>query len=171
MLKLSKLYSEMIFQQGFVHSDPHPGNILMRCTKGTKDREKLEIVMLDHGLYNVSLPFPLLPSPNPPYPLPSLPPSPSHCQELSDKFRVNYCKLWQALINEDQAAIKHYCMELHAGSLYKLLACMVTARAWAKIERGITNSGRSVEEVRKGRGKGEWQQWGLGGGGDIHPQT
>ncbi len=53
MLKLGQLFSEMIFQQGFVHCDPHPGNILVRCGSNTG---KLEIVMLDHGLYSVSVP-------------------------------------------------------------------------------------------------------------------
>ena len=43
---LGKLYSEMIFVQGYVHCDPHPGNVLVKKTdKGT------QIVMLDHGLY------------------------------------------------------------------------------------------------------------------------
>jgi len=27
---MSKAFSEMIFQYGFVHCDPHPGNILVR---------------------------------------------------------------------------------------------------------------------------------------------
>ncbi|XP_033328230.1 aarF domain containing kinase 1 [Megalopta genalis] len=44
--KLGRLYSHMIFIVGFVHSDPHPGNILVR----KKDNEA-EIVLLDHGLY------------------------------------------------------------------------------------------------------------------------
>lgn len=76
-------------------------------------------------------------------------------QELSDDFRVSYCKLWQALIREDQVAIKQHCVELHAGSLYRLLACMVTARAWANIEAGITNSNRSEAEVSQKIYKGE----------------
>lgn len=57
MLKLGQLFSEMIFQRGFVHCDPHPGNILVRCTKESMDANsngKVEIVMLDHGLYSVS---------------------------------------------------------------------------------------------------------------------
>lgn len=119
-LKLSQLYSEMIFQQGFVHCDPHPGNILMCCTTSPNHQTKhLQITLLDHGLY----------------------------KSLSDEFRVNYCKLWQALINDDHDAIKHYCIELNAGELYRLLACMVTARSWAKIESGITNSSRSRAEM------------------------
>lgn len=49
--KLGQLYSEMIFKRGFVHSDPHPGNILVKKSeKGTT-----EIVLLDHGLYAVRI--------------------------------------------------------------------------------------------------------------------
>ncbi|KAL0111195.1 hypothetical protein PUN28_012833 [Cardiocondyla obscurior] len=44
--KLGRLYSQMIFIEGFVHSDPHPGNILVR----NRDSQ-VEIVLLDHGLY------------------------------------------------------------------------------------------------------------------------
>lgn len=48
--KLGVLYSKMIFLNGYVHSDPHPGNILVHKNKqgGT------DIVLLDHGLYAVS---------------------------------------------------------------------------------------------------------------------
>jgi len=45
--RIGQLYSEMIFRTGFVHSDPHPGNILVRRTP----ENSLEIVLLDHGLY------------------------------------------------------------------------------------------------------------------------
>ncbi|XP_033640927.1 aarF domain-containing protein kinase 1-like [Asterias rubens] len=44
---LGKMYSEMIFVHGFVHCDPHPGNVLVRKTP----QDKHEIVLLDHGLY------------------------------------------------------------------------------------------------------------------------
>lgn len=44
--KLGRLYSHMIFIVGFVHSDPHPGNILVR----NRDSQA-EIALLDHGLY------------------------------------------------------------------------------------------------------------------------
>lgn len=43
---LGKLYSEMIFVQGYVHCDPHPGNVLVN-----KDEHGTKIVLLDHGLY------------------------------------------------------------------------------------------------------------------------
>ncbi|XP_063225636.1 aarF domain-containing kinase 1 [Bacillus rossius redtenbacheri] len=48
--KLGQLYSQMIFLHGFVHSDPHPGNVLVRrATPGPG----AEVVLLDHGLYAV----------------------------------------------------------------------------------------------------------------------
>ena len=53
--RIAKLISEtfvyMIFEKGFVHSDPHPGNIFIRpktMSDGTKD---VEVVLLDHGIY------------------------------------------------------------------------------------------------------------------------
>jgi aarF domain-containing kinase len=38
----------MIYEKGFVHSDPHPGNMFVRKKKNGKD---LELVILDHGIY------------------------------------------------------------------------------------------------------------------------
>lgn len=46
--KLGQLYSHMIFVTGFVHSDPHPGNVIVRPMKNNK---QAEIILLDHGLY------------------------------------------------------------------------------------------------------------------------
>uniref|UniRef100_T1IWN6 Protein kinase domain-containing protein n=1 Tax=Strigamia maritima TaxID=126957 RepID=T1IWN6_STRMM len=44
--RLGLLYSDMIFVEGFVHCDPHPGNLLIEpTTKGP------QIILLDHGLY------------------------------------------------------------------------------------------------------------------------
>lgn len=46
--KLVVSFSEQIFLSGFVHADPHPGNVFVRRgRKGTA-----EIVLLDHGLYD-----------------------------------------------------------------------------------------------------------------------
>lgn len=44
--RLGQLYSEMIFVQGYVHCDPHPGNLLVR--RGSRGPT---LVLLDHGLY------------------------------------------------------------------------------------------------------------------------
>ncbi|KAI8421637.1 hypothetical protein MSG28_009634 [Choristoneura fumiferana] len=45
--KLGDLYSHMIFISGFVHSDPHPGNILVRKDPGAKD---VTVFLLDHDV-------------------------------------------------------------------------------------------------------------------------
>ncbi|CAI9727522.1 Hypothetical predicted protein [Octopus vulgaris] len=46
--KLINCFSDQIFRSGFVHGDPHPGNVFVR--KGKKGQG--ELVILDHGLYN-----------------------------------------------------------------------------------------------------------------------
>ncbi len=80
---------------------------------------KAEIVLLDHGLYI----------------------------QLSDKFRVTYCRLWESIIMKDTAGIKKYCTELNAGELYPLLALMVSARSWESIQAGIKSINRTEKEV------------------------
>ncbi|ESO91928.1 hypothetical protein LOTGIDRAFT_121554 [Lottia gigantea] len=111
--KLGKLYSEMIFVQGYVHCDPHPGNVLVNKTKhGT------QIVLLDHGLY----------------------------QSLTEEFRLNYCKLWLALIKADVDKIKKYSERMNAGKMAGLFACMLTARSWNSITKGIDKSQISSSE-------------------------
>jgi len=45
--KIGQLYSKMIFDDGYVHCDPHPGNILVQKSQWGQT----EIVLLDHGLY------------------------------------------------------------------------------------------------------------------------
>lgn len=57
---LGKMYSEMIFINGFVHCDPHPGNVLVRKRP---DTGKAEVVLLDHGLYQVGEASPTQPAP------------------------------------------------------------------------------------------------------------
>ena len=45
--RLQTLYSDMIFKEGFVHCDPHPGNVLVQNNKDNT------IVLIDHGLYQI----------------------------------------------------------------------------------------------------------------------
>ncbi|OQV13875.1 putative aarF domain-containing protein kinase 5 [Hypsibius exemplaris] len=46
--KLIRIFAEQVFITGFVHADPHPGNILVRKVDG-----QAQLVLLDHGLYQV----------------------------------------------------------------------------------------------------------------------
>uniref|UniRef100_A0AAY4A2X9 AarF domain-containing protein kinase 1 n=1 Tax=Denticeps clupeoides TaxID=299321 RepID=A0AAY4A2X9_9TELE len=106
---LGKMYSEMIFVNGFVHCDPHPGNVLVRkCPKSNK----AEIVLLDHGLYQV----------------------------LNPDFRMDYCRLWQGLIKADMKAVEKYSRRLGAGDLFPLFACVLTARSWTSVNTGISQT-------------------------------
>lgn len=45
--KLIRTFAEQIFYTGFIHADPHPGNVLVRPGPDNK----AELVLLDHGLY------------------------------------------------------------------------------------------------------------------------
>uniref|UniRef100_A0A3Q3JMT5 AarF domain-containing protein kinase 1 n=1 Tax=Monopterus albus TaxID=43700 RepID=A0A3Q3JMT5_MONAL len=105
---LGKLYSEMIFVHGFVHCDPHPGNVLVRKCPQSK---KTEIILLDHGLYQI----------------------------LQPDFRLDYCRLWQALIKGDMSRVERYSRRLGAGDLYPLFACVLTARSWTAVSAGISS--------------------------------
>lgn len=46
-IKFSQIVVKMIHKYGFVHADPHSGNILLRKDKKGRD----QMVLLDHGLY------------------------------------------------------------------------------------------------------------------------
>lgn len=48
MSKIVDLFAHQIFVSGFVHCDPHPGNILVR---NNPNNNQTQIVILDHGLY------------------------------------------------------------------------------------------------------------------------
>ncbi|XP_056365915.1 uncharacterized protein LOC130262617 [Oenanthe melanoleuca] len=45
--KLIQVFAEQIFYTGFIHADPHPGNVLVQ--RGPDG--KAQLVLLDHGLY------------------------------------------------------------------------------------------------------------------------
>ncbi|XP_078483502.1 aarF domain-containing protein kinase 1-like [Ciona intestinalis] len=136
---LGKLFSEMIFVHGFVHCDPHPGNILVRWSDNeTSDSifkrcakflgfcsPKLEIVLLDHGLY----------------------------RQLSKNFRFHYASLWQAIINTDMAGIETHARACGSGDMYPLLATIVTGRSWQVVGNdGIKNVDFTFEEDKDIRG-------------------
>jgi len=101
---LSKAFNEMIFVSGFVHCDPHPGNILVRPLKTWKG-VKPQIVLLDHGLY----------------------------RDLSEGVKQSYNGMWRSIILQDEEGMKHYAAELGVTTLYPLLAGMMAGRPWEDI--------------------------------------
>lgn len=68
-------------------------------------------------------------------------------QVLSESFRMDYCRLWQALIKADMKRVQKYSRRLGAGDMYPLFACVVTARSWEAVNRGIDKSPVSAREV------------------------
>jgi len=112
--KIGQMYSKMIFDDGYVHCDPHPGNVLVQKNSAGQT----QIVLLDHGLYT----------------------------QLSNKFRYDYSDFWSAIINRDVEGIKDAADKLGVGNLYGLFACMVTARSWTSIQKGVDVAERSASE-------------------------
>lgn len=75
--RFSEAYAQMAFITGFLHSDPHPGNVLWRRKAGAPGG--FQLVLLDHGLY----------------------------RELPDEVRLAYCRLWYAIALADgEAALR-----------------------------------------------------------------
>lgn len=116
-VKLGQLYSEMIYVKGFIHCDPHPGNILIRKNQNGSQ----EVILLDHGLYLT----------------------------MKDDVRLEYCKLWQSIIELDNEGIKKHSEALGVGEYYGLLTCIVTGRSWEAVQSGITTKHQTVEELRE----------------------
>ncbi|KAI8813993.1 ABC1 family-domain-containing protein [Cladochytrium replicatum] len=139
--ELTKVYSEMIFLDGFVHCDPHPGNVFVRPKPGPSLLRRLisvlvplvpvdtnfEIVLLDHGLY----------------------------RSLTDEFRLDYAHLWENLINGNEAGIEHYAYRLFTHDdgrgqapadgihHHRLFASMMTGRPW-----NVISSENSIAAVK-----------------------
>ncbi|XP_054715249.1 aarF domain-containing protein kinase 1-like [Uloborus diversus] len=116
--KLGELYSQMIFVNGYVHCDPHPGNILIQKDDNSQEAK---IVLLDHGLYT----------------------------DLTDQFRMDYCNMWLSLIKADVKGVEYWGRKLGVGELYGLLACMITARSWTAVTKGIEKVKPTSEEKKE----------------------
>lgn len=127
---VSEAFNDQIFRHGFVHCDPHAGNLLVRpAARGRSWAEWLrgrappaEVVLLDHGLY----------------------------RELPEATRLTYAELWRALIFKDEPTIKACAERLNAGALYRLLAAVLTMRSWDHLMEPELDS---IQQDRSTRGK------------------
>ncbi|KAI8342569.1 ABC1 family-domain-containing protein [Chlamydoabsidia padenii] len=117
--ELTKVFSEMIFLHGFVHCDPHPGNVIIRPSTNKKHGQNFDLVLLDHGLYRT----------------------------LTSQLRTDYAHLWTALIQGDEDGIRTYAYRVGGTEGYQLFASMLTGREWAKINDADLNSTRGQEEL------------------------
>jgi len=79
---LARTFADMVHVHGFVHADPHPGNLLVR--RSGEGETDYQLVVLDHGMY----------------------------RRLTPQFRAGYCRLWQALVTRDHALGRRATLEL-----------------------------------------------------------
>ncbi|PJF18354.1 hypothetical protein PSACC_01836 [Paramicrosporidium saccamoebae] len=122
---ITQVFSEMIFIHGFVHCDPHPGNLLVRPRPLSSGwslfrlwRQPFELVVIDHGLY----------------------------RELSDVFRHDFAGLWKSVLEADEVQMKHYAERLGGGDAHRLFSCILTQRSWQTISTGGLVAPRSASE-------------------------
>ncbi|XP_051181108.1 uncharacterized protein [Lolium perenne] len=115
---LIELFGEMIFVHGFVHGDPHPGNILV----SPQGQGRFSLVLLDHGIY----------------------------KELDPKFRVDYCKLWKALILLDAQKILELGEQFGVGKYAKYFPLIFTGRTIdSKSSLGTQISGEEKMRIKQ----------------------
>merc|ERR1711871_64878 len=115
------LFGDMIYFHGFVHCDPHPGNIFVRFA--SSNAQTPQIVLLDHGMY----------------------------RRLDPKFRYAYCLLWKALITRDVQLGKESLEALGVpGGSYDLLSIMLTySTPGSKAKLGSRMSTEEIAKLRK----------------------
>eukprot|EP00475_Leptophrys_vorax_P013889 TRINITY_DN20236_c0_g1_i1.p1 TRINITY_DN20236_c0_g1~~TRINITY_DN20236_c0_g1_i1.p1 ORF type:complete len:354 (-),score=86.56 TRINITY_DN20236_c0_g1_i1:132-1073(-) len=77
MQKVVEVFSDQIFRAGFIHCDPHPGNMLIR--KHPEKKAEFQLVLLDHGLYTKS----------------------------TETFRVQYARFWTSLFTMDLEGVEN----------------------------------------------------------------
>jgi aarF domain-containing kinase len=99
-------FGDMIFYHGFVHCDPHPGNLFVRphpsSGKGRKrGRTEHQVVLLDHGMV----------------------------RRLDSKFRLTYCRLWKSFLTRDLKLGRQTAADLGlAPDMYDALSLIITWR-------------------------------------------
>lgn len=67
---------------------------------------------------------------------------------LNQAFRLDYCRLWRALMKADMKGVERYSRRLGAGDMFALFACVLTARSWAALNAGISRTAVTSLEVR-----------------------
>jgi aarF domain-containing kinase len=126
---IAKCFSEMIYRHGNVHADPHVANMLVR-RRAKGEGGGWQLVLLDHGLY----------------------------RRLDDNFRLEYSKLWRALILGDVKGITESATKMNAADSVPLFAGMLTQRQWRDVTRWEKGSNR-LKHDRTEREKEEIQEF------------
>ncbi|KAH7057658.1 ABC1-domain-containing protein [Linnemannia elongata] len=119
--EMARTFSQMIYKDGFVHCDPHPGNLMIRPTPaGSASPRNFEIILLDHGLY----------------------------RELTPEFRLDYAHLWTAIIASDEQEIKYRALKLGGTDAYQLFSSILTGRDWSVVQNAeLSKKARAKGEL------------------------
>jgi aarF domain-containing kinase len=91
---ISSLFHSQVFLSGFVHSDPHPANVMVR--KHPKKRGWPQVVLVDHGLY----------------------------KEIDSDFRILYAHLYKSLLLADVPAIQASCEKLGITKMVRIYSLL-----------------------------------------------
>jgi len=115
--RISYLFNEMIFLKGFLHSDPHAGNLRVRKCGPIGP---VQIILLDHGQYK-------------------------RFNSVFHHNYCNF--LNAIMTSDAENILKYAAnLDIKKESLAKQLACMMTGMSWEQIEDStMTTSGRSHE--------------------------
>ena len=111
--------AEQCFLSGFVHCDPHPGNILIRPTprsSSSSSAPPFQVVIIDWGL----------------------------CRQMRESVRLSYCRLWTALIlrhdDEAKAAMRSLGLDTAADDdSWELIAMSILMRPYRASSIGFAN--------------------------------
>lgn len=88
---LINTFAKMIFYDGHVHCDAHPGNQLIR--QNPDDKSKPQLVLLDHGFYI----------------------------HYEDEFLTFFCKLWKSMVTFDNTELKKLAATMGVEKYYNYL--------------------------------------------------
>jgi len=135
---ITSVFGEMIYCHGFIHCDPHPGNLLIRRkTKARKDSWRwwkwwfgssceYELLLLDHGMY----------------------------RRLEPAFRRAHCRLWKALLTQDIILGQACAKELNIDPIaVETISMMLTLRT----PTSITRAGDRISSSEKSQLKKKYK--------------
>ncbi|CDJ53117.1 hypothetical protein, conserved [Eimeria brunetti] len=155
---LSELYGRLIFDLGFVHADPHPGNVIVHLDKSLypdynsqqpnlwwrtpvvlsslcgEKALKTQVLPQKLGKTKARLRLSLLDHG-------------LYCS-LTEQFRYTYANMWLAMQRGDTAAVTACANEFGVGELAGLLAVILSLRSEDSINSGLQLSRKSPDSSR-----------------------
>ncbi len=100
---MAHIFYRQIFEFGFVHSDPHQGNLFIR-KEMVNGKYMTRLVLLDHGLYS----------------------------ELDKDFIKNYALIWRGIIMQNAESIKKGCTGLGVNK-HELLVAVISNKRYQDV--------------------------------------